>query len=113
MLDLQRYTRQELIDIFKTQRLDSIKDKLKRKGYKFTTDGRGDSFTLTITELPLRFRNFCTDELNFALQTDFVKLKRFLYRFIFDEDFVRNAYIRPFAYHRTRLSVPNKPFDDA
>lgn len=87
MLDLQRYTRQELIDIFKTQRLDSIKDKLKRKGYKFTTDGRGDSFTLTITELPLRFRNFCTDELNFAPQTDFVKLKRFLYRFIFDEDF--------------------------
>ena len=76
MLDLQRYTRQELIDIFKTQRLDSIKDKLKRKGYKFTTDGRGDSFTLTITELPLRFRNFCTDELKFAPQTDFVKLKR-------------------------------------
>ena len=76
MLDLQRYTRQELIDIFKTQRLDSIKDKLKRKGYKFTTDGRGDSFTLTITELPLRFHNFCTDELNFAPQTDFVKLKR-------------------------------------
>ena len=33
MLDLRKYTRQELIDIFKTKRLDSIKAKLQRKGY--------------------------------------------------------------------------------
>ena len=87
MLDLRQYTRQELIDLFKTKRLDSIKDKIKRYGYKYTTDGRGDSFTLTITELPPRFRNFCIDELHFAPQTDFLKLKKFLYRFMFDEDF--------------------------
>lgn len=87
MLDLRQYTRQELIDLFKTQRLDSIKAKLQRNGYKYTTQGRGKEFTLTITELPLRFRNFCIDELHFAPQTDFVKLKKFLYRFMFDEDF--------------------------
>ena len=87
MLDLQTYSRQELIDLFKTQRIDSIKAKLQRKGYKYTTTGRGEAFTLTITELPLRFRNFCIDELHFAPQTDFVKLKKFLYRFMFDEDF--------------------------
>lgn len=87
MLDLRQYTRQELIDLFKTQRLDSIKAKLQRNGYKYTTQGRGKEFTLTITELPLRFRNFCIDELHFAPQTDFVKLKNFLYRFMFDEDF--------------------------
>lgn len=87
MLDLKTYTRQELIELFKTDRLDSIKAKLKRQGYEFETSGRGAGVTLTITKLPLEFRNFCINELGFAPQTNFKKLKPFLYKFIFDENF--------------------------
>lgn len=87
MLDLREYTRQELIELFHTERLDSIKAKLKRQGYSYTTNGRGKTFTLTITEQPLRFRNFCMEQLHFAPQTDFKRLKRFLYQFMFDEEF--------------------------
>lgn len=87
MLDLKTYTRQELIELFKTDRLDSIKGKIKRQGYEYTTDGRGKTFTLTITKLPFHFRNFCIEELGFAPQTDFKKLKKFLYRFFFDKEF--------------------------
>lgn len=87
MLDQKTYSRQELMDLFKTDRLDSIKSKLKRQNYQFTTSGRGSNFTLTITDLPPQFRNFCVDELGFAPQTDFMRLKKFLYRFFYDEEF--------------------------
>ena len=33
MLEKRIYTRQELIEIYKTQRLDAIKNKVKREGY--------------------------------------------------------------------------------
>jgi hypothetical protein len=35
--DEKRRKAEELIDLFKTQRLDSIKAKLQRNGYKYTT----------------------------------------------------------------------------
>ena len=87
MLDAKTYTKKELVELFGTDRLDSIKNKLKRKQYKFTTSGRGDNFTLTITSLPLQFREFCINELGFAPQSDFQRLKKFLYLFFCDAEF--------------------------
>lgn len=87
MLDMRTYTRKELIDIFKTDRLDSIKAKIKRRGYTYTTSGRGDTFTMTITGVPPRFREFCIERLGFAPNTDFERLKVFLYCFFFVDDF--------------------------
>lgn len=87
MLDVRSYSRHELIELFGTDRLDSIKAKLKRQGYKYTTTGRGDTFTLTIESCPPEFRNFCINELGFAPQTDFNRLKYFLYRFFRDPEF--------------------------
>ena len=88
MLDTKTYSRQELIDLFKTERIDSIKNKLQRQGYKFTTSGRGKELTLTITEQPLLpFRIFAIEELGFPPQTDFDKLEGFLCRFYQDKEF--------------------------
>lgn len=87
MLDMRTYNRQELIDIFKTDRLDSIKAKIQRRGYTYTTSGRGKDFTLTVTGLPPRFKTFCIERLGFAPNTDFDRLKIFLSYFFFDEEF--------------------------
>ena len=92
MLNTKTYTRDELIELFKTDRLDSIKRKLTRQGYVYTTCGRGNTFTLTIIRTPPRFRNFCIERLGFAPQTDFVRLKIFLYRLFFDEEFRKQPF---------------------
>lgn len=87
MLDMRTYNRKELIELFKTDRLDSIKSKLNRQGYTYTTSGRGQALILTITGLPPRFKTFCIEQLEFAPQTDFERLKVFLYHFLFDDDY--------------------------
>ena len=87
MLDMRTYTREELVELYHTDRIDSIKSKLNRQGYTYSACGRGQTFTLTISGLPPRFKTFCMDKLNFAPQTDFERLKVFLYRFFFDDDY--------------------------
>ena len=52
MLEKRIYTRQELIKIYKTQRLDAIKNKVKREGYSYIDSGRGASYTMQIVEIP-------------------------------------------------------------
>ena len=52
MLEKRIYTRQELIEIYKTQRLDAIKNKVKREGYSYIDSGRGASYTMQIVEIP-------------------------------------------------------------
>lgn len=93
MLEKKTYTRQELIKLFKTDRLDSIKAKIKRRGYTYTTSGRGDTFTMTITSVPPRFREFCIERLGFAPNTDFDRLKVFLYCFFFIDDFRKLPFV--------------------
>ena len=87
MLELKTYTRAELVEIFKTKRLDSIKEKLTRNGYEYVLSGRAERVTLTVTKKPSPFRDYCIKELGFAPQTHFHKLQAFLYRFAFGEDF--------------------------
>ena len=81
MLNMRTYTREELKEIFHTDRIDSIKSKLNRQGYTYEASGRGQELILTITGLPPRFKTFCIEQLGFAPQTDFERLKVFLYRF--------------------------------
>ena len=94
MLEKRKYTRQELIDLYKTSRLDAIKNKIRRAGYLFTDTGRGSSYTLEITELPQadQFNQYCIEELGFSPQTDFQKLKTFLLFFLANEEFMTLQY---------------------
>lgn len=87
MLDMRTYTREELVELYHTDRIDSIKSKLNRQGYTYSACGRGQTFILTISGLPPRFKTFCMEQLGFAPQTDFERLKVFLYNFFFDDDY--------------------------
>ena len=96
MLDLEKrvYSRSELVDLFKTTRLDAIQAKIKRAGYIFSSSGRGDGYTLEIQELPAvdLFKKFCIDTLGYDQRTDFQKLKVFLYYFLADDEFMTLQY---------------------
>lgn len=94
MLEKRIYTRQELIDLYKTSRLDAIKNKIRRAGYLFTETGRGSSYTLEIKELPKadRFNQYCIEVLGFDPRTDFQKLKTFLFFFLANEEFMTLQY---------------------
>lgn len=94
MLEKRRYSRSELIEIFKTSRLDAIKAKIRRAGYVFTDSGWGSSYSLEILDLPGEdlFKRYCVDQLRFAPQTDFQKLKHFLFFFLENEEFMTLQY---------------------
>ena len=95
MLDKRIYSRQELIDIYKTDRLDAIKKKITREGYIYKDCGRGKSYTMEILSLPdnsKQFKEYCIKEMGFAPQTNFIILKYFLYNVITNDDFITLQY---------------------
>lgn len=87
MLKITTYTREDLVEIFNTERLDSIKRSLDRLGYRYSTSGRGAGLRLTITATPDAFKMFCINELGIPAQSDFELLKTFFYYFFCDEEF--------------------------
>ena len=90
MLEKRVYTRAELVDQFKTSRLDAIKNRIQRAGYIYAETGRGAGYTLEILDLPKgeEFKRYCIDVLGYDPRTDFVKLKAFLYHFLADDEFM-------------------------
>lgn len=94
MLEKRTYSRSELIDLYKTNRLDAIKARIRRAGYVFSEAGRGNSYTLEILDLPREdhFKQYCIEVLGFSPQTDFQKLKYFLFFFLENEDFMTLQY---------------------
>ena len=95
MLDKRIYSRQELIDIYKTDRLDAIKKKISREGYSYKDCGRGKSYTMEILSLPdnsRQFKEYCIKEMGFVPQTNFIILKYFLYNVITNDEFITLQY---------------------
>lgn len=91
MLDIKDYSRQELIKLYKTDRLDYIKKKIKKDGYTFEDCGRGKNYIMKITALPdygKQLEKYCIEELGFSAQVNFSVLKYFLYNFLLDENFM-------------------------
>lgn len=93
MLELRDYTKEELVAIFKIDKMSNIRVNLDRMGYKHETNGKkGKNFRLTITALPPaqdRFKRICIDKLGIPAQSDFFILRNFFYYFFCDEDFRR------------------------
>lgn len=94
MLEKRKYTRSELIEIYKTDRLDAIKARIQRAGYIFQSSGRGKGYTMEILDLPKEdeLRQYCREILGFSAQTDFTKLKYFLFFFLENEEFMTLQY---------------------
>lgn len=68
----------------------AIDRKLEKYEYGFTSTGTGNSRIYTITELPnaqARFKSYCVFSLGFSPQTDFVKLRDFVFYLAYDADF--------------------------
>lgn len=89
MLEKRLYSRQELLELFNTDRLDAIKNKLTRQGYKYISEGRGNSYTMTIVELPRSaLQRYCIDQLGFDCNVDVEKLRAFLKNVLCNEGFI-------------------------
>lgn len=90
MLELRDYSREELIELFGTDRLDAIKAKVKRQGYRYENLGRGKSYFMRIIETPQDslVKHYCIDKLGFDTNTDFKKLRYFLQNVLSNEGFV-------------------------
>lgn len=88
MLKIATYTKEDLVEIFNTDRVDSIKRSLDRLGYRYISNGkRGKNLAITITETPDAFKMFCINQLGVPAQSDFELLKTFFYFFFCDEEF--------------------------
>lgn len=87
MLELKTYTVDEMKKYLATDRIDSINSKLQTIGCEFETKGRSKDRIYTITKLPNQFKEFCIYELGVPPQTDFDKLKNFLYYYFFSDGF--------------------------
>lgn len=88
MLELKKYGKAELSQMFGSQGTQSLKRKMTRYGIEFETEGRGDALTFEIKRIADPFKVFCITELGFSATTDFHKLKHFYYCFFSDEEFM-------------------------
>lgn len=81
------YSRQELVEMFHTDRLDSIKRSLTRQGYEFEMLKNGKNAQMKIIKAPNMFKVFCIEELGISAQSDFHMLRNFFYYFFCDDEF--------------------------
>ncbi len=89
-MELREYHRAELEEIFKTSRTDSITRSLKRAGYTYTTSGRCENYTITITALPeppAPFEVFVKREFNCGPQTNFKAMQTHLFLLFYHPDY--------------------------
>lgn len=82
------YPKAEMTRIFGTNSKQGIDRKLTRYGIVFDVCGRGESAVYTIKAIPDPFKIFAIVELGFDANTDFTKLRNFLYHFFEDEVFM-------------------------
>lgn len=88
MLELRKYPKAELSEMFGTQDTEGLKRKLKRYGITFETIGRGQTLTFDIKAMEDQFKVFCITELDFEANCDFSKVRNFYYYYFNDEEFM-------------------------
>ena len=113
-LDLRDYPIGLLESIINTNGKEATDRKLTSYGYGFTSNGSGRKRIYTISSLPnsfQQFKSFCVFSLGFSPQTDFVKLRNFLFYFLGNDDFswrpheMMEAYLRSEGKGITRQTI--------
>lgn len=107
MLEEKTYTHAEIAEILDTHVNTNIANKLRRYGVEFSIQGRGRNALFTILHVPntAAFKLFCITELGFPAQSDFTKLRNFLYYFLCDDSFR----MIPMEMMEERLRETNHP----
>ena len=102
MIELREYGKAELATILGTKDNQGIKRKLKSWGILHDEPkGRGDGMTINITCITDPFKVFALTELGVSPNTEFPKLRNFLYYFLNDEEF--SAMPDEVKEHRLRM----------
>lgn len=91
MLELRKYTKDEIVSILGTADRQGVKRKLDGYGVEYTIEGWGN-YTLTITAINDPFRVFCITTLDIPAQADFDKLKTLYYHLFCCPDFATLPY---------------------
>lgn len=111
MLELRKYPKAELSEMFGTRDTEGLKRKLTRYGVSFECSGWGQTLTFEIKELADPFKVFCITELGFDGATDFSKVRNFYYYFFNDEEFmampdeVKEVRMRAAGYPVSRQTI--------
>jgi len=104
MLKKKVYSAKELYALIGTASKEATDRKLGRYEIEYTTCGRGDTLTYTITNIHDPFKVFCVFDLGFAPQTDFDKLCDFIFFLLNDDDFTW----RPFEMMEEYLRIAGR-----
>ena len=88
ILEEKLYEKSAIEELLGTYSRQGVTRKLDRYNVDYEISGRGD-YKIDIKAIPDKFKMFCITELRVPAQTDFDKLKYFLYFFFCDEEFQR------------------------
>ncbi len=87
MLEIRKYTKDELSAILGSNAKQNIDRKLQRYGVEFVSSGSGQNLTYEITDIPDRFKLYCITEMNIPASVNFEKFKYFCYYMLCDDSF--------------------------
>lgn len=105
MMEVREYTYSEMSELLGTYKNTNIKHKLDRYGIEYECTGRGRAIVYDIKCIPNPFKLFCILEWEFPSQTNFEKLRNFLYYYWCDEGFA----LLPMEEMANRLSDSTAP----
>ena len=114
MIECKEYTAPELWKYFGVRNNSGLEEKM-TDTYKigYTKTGWGKNTRYTITAIPNPFKVFCVFDLGFSPQTNFCKLRDFLFYLFNDEDFngkpfeMMEAYLRIEGHSMSRQTIAN------
>ena len=89
MFKERKYTIAEMREITGTQDREGIRKRLKNYAIEFDESGWGKTVVFDIKNIPDKLKVFFVIDLKVPAQTDFTKLKYFLYYFFCDETFAQ------------------------
>ena len=87
MLEIRKYTKNELSAVLGTNNKQGIDRKLQRYGVEFVSTGWGQNLMYEIQEVPDRFKLYCITEMGMSSLVNFEKFKYFCYYLFCDETF--------------------------